>query len=177
VSATFAREREGPDLLDARPPAVPPPGEAPAFEERSRRAGRPRFPFMQNFESRLALGNPWWESGWSAGEARFARWLRYLVPQRLADGTLDPLAIPPIADTMPSALVQGLGPGAAPFHAPSLDLTVHFLDPVHAGWLLVSAHARRARAGYCSADVEIWSEDGRLAAFATQTMMLRRSRR
>ena len=177
VSATFARDREGPDLLDARPPPVPSPAEALAFEERSRRPDRPLSPFQQNFEARLVLGHPWWESGWSAGEARCARWFRYLTPPRLPDGALDPLAIPPIADTMPMALLQGLGPDAAPFHAPSLDLTVHFLDPVPAGWLLVSAHARRARAGYCSADVEIWSEDGRLAAYATQTMMLRKSRR
>jgi acyl-CoA thioesterase len=177
VSATFARDRKGPDLLDARPPVVPSPADARSFEERRRQPERSRFAFLENFEARLALGHPAGESGWTAGEARFAQWLRYLAPQRLPDGALDPLAIPPIADTMPPALNQGLGPDAEPFHAPSLDLTVHFLDPVRSDWLLVSSHARWARAGYCSAEVEIWSEDGRLAAYATQMMMLRARRR
>ena len=35
-------------------------------------------------------------------------------------------------------------------------------------------HARRARAGYATADCEIWDESGHLIAFATQTMLLRR---
>lgn len=174
VSATFARERQGVDLLDAAPPAVPPPGEAPAFLEPGPHKTRGRYPFLENFEGRIAQGHRWWERSWSPGPARFARWMRYLVPQTLADGSLDPLAIPPIADTMPPAIQQKLGPEGPSFHAPSLDLTVHFLDPTPSAWLLVSAWARRARVGYATAEAEIWGEDGRLAAYATQTMMLRR---
>ncbi|MCC6559023.1 MAG: thioesterase family protein [Polyangiaceae bacterium] len=175
VCATFARDREGPELRAVRPPDVPSPAAAPGFVELSRRTGHPRWPFFSNFESRLARGQRFWEPGaWTRDEARFDRWLRYLVPQRRADGALDPLALPPIADTMPPALTVGLGPEVPPLHAPSLDLTVHFLDPVRAEWLLVSSRARHARAGYASAEVEIWSEDGRLAAYGTQTMFLRR---
>jgi acyl-CoA thioesterase len=177
VSATFTRERQGPDLLDARPPAVPSPLEAHPYVERSVRQERQKYKFLERFDVRLALGHLWSEPGWVGGEARFARWFRYLAPQRLPDGTLDPLAIPPVADTMPHALFQGLGPDAERFFAPSLDLTVHFLDPVRSDWLLVSCHARRARLGYCSAEVEIWSEDGRLAGYGTQMMLLRSQRR
>ena len=72
----------------------------------------------------LALGAPLWQdAGWQGGEARFACWYRYRVPQKDAGGLLDPLAIPPIADTMPSALANKLGPDQ-PFFAPSLDLTL-----------------------------------------------------
>jgi hypothetical protein len=63
-------------------------------------------------------------SDWAPGPARIARWFRYRVPQ-LPDGRFDPLAIPPIADTMPPALIQKLA-GAPALLAPSLDLTVHF---------------------------------------------------
>jgi hypothetical protein len=119
------------------------------------------------------LGHALWEKGWPAGEARFARWMRYLTPQKLADGTFDPFAIPPLADTMPPALRQKLGPDAPFFQAPSLDLTVHFLDPTPREWLLVSSYVRRARAGIASAEAELWDEDGRLVAYANQTMMLR----
>ena len=109
-----------------------------------------------------------------AGPARLGRWFRYRVPQRLANGRFDPLAIPPIADTMPPALIQKLGPDHQPFHAPSLDLTVHFLEDTDSQWLLTYVHARRARGGYATAAAEIWDREGRLVATATQMMMLRR---
>jgi acyl-CoA thioesterase len=104
-----------------------------------------------------------------------ARWFRYLVPQHLEDGRFDPFAIPPIADTMPPALIQKLGPKREPFFAPSLDLTLHFLEDTTSQWLLTDVHVRRARAGYASAQSEIWDQKGRLVAVAMQMMMLRRA--
>ena len=182
VSATFARDRSGVDLVGASMPDVPGPDAAPLFDEHGpHRLGH--FPFLSNVEVRLAQGYPFWASSFLAKNpglarlaeepARFSRWYRYKVPQMEGDGTLDPYAIPPIADTMPSAIANRLGPGGKPFHAPSLDLTVHFLEPARTDWLLVATYARRARVGYATAEAEIWSADGRLVAFATQTMMLR----
>jgi acyl-CoA thioesterase len=174
VSATFGRDREGIDLIDTAPPDVPAPEVAPPMERIGGIDPSQRPAFFQNFDTRLALGKPWWTGGWQPGDARIARWFRYLVPQRLADGRLDPLCLPPIADTMPPALSQKLGPGHAPFHAPSLDLTVHFLEDTSSQWLLTVVHARRARAGYATAALEIWDDGGRLLAFGTQMMMIRR---
>jgi acyl-CoA thioesterase len=173
VSATFVRERDGIDVVDTTPPAVPGPDACPAIDELAVGPTRQRPAFFRNFDSRLAAGAQWWRDDWTPGAARVARWFRYKIPQRLADGRLDPLAIPPIADTMPPALIQKLGPAHAPFFAPSLDLTVHFLEDTSAEWLLTAVHARRARAGYATADAEIWDDRGRLVAFATQTMLLR----
>ena len=182
VSATFARDRAGADLTGADFPDVPRPEVAPRFDEHGpHRLGT--FPFLGNVEVRLAQGYPFWATDFLARNptvtlndpepARFARWYRYNAPQMEADWTMDPLAIPPIADTMPSAVPNKLGPDALPFHAPSLDLTVHFLDPARTEWLLVATYARRARKGYATAEAEIWTEDGKLCAYATQTMMLR----
>jgi acyl-CoA thioesterase len=182
VSATYARERPGLDLYGAEPPDVPAPDAAGIFDEQGpHRVGS--FPFLQNLEMRLAQGYPYWSKKFLAEHpeiqrkdnepARFARWYRYLVPQRQEDGTLDPLAIPPIADTMPASLANKAGPEAKQFRAPSLDLTVHFLDPVRTEWILVATYGRRARAGYATAEAEVWSDSGKLLAFATQTMMLR----
>lgn len=185
VSATFARDRQGIDMLGATFPAAPPPDSAPRFDEHGpHRLGL--FPFLSNVDVRLAQGYPFWAkeflernpgvSALAEEPARFARWYRYKVPQMEADGTLDPLALPPLADTMPSAIANRIGASGKPFHAPSLDLTVHFLEPATTEWLLVATYARRARAGYATAEAEIWTEDGRLTAFATQTMMLRERR-
>ncbi len=174
VSATFGREREGVDVVDATPPAVPAPEECGIVEHVFGTSRRFVPPFFANFDYRLALGQPWWTSDWEPGPARIARWFRYKQPQKLADGRLDPLSIPPIADTMPPALIQKLGPDHPSFHAPSLDLTIHFLEDTRAEWLLTNVHARRARAGYATAEAEIWDDRGRLVAMATQMMMLRR---
>lgn len=171
VSATFGRARDGVDVVDAEMPVVPRPDDALPIVPGTRDF-RPRF--LENFDCRLALGAPWWTKDWTAGPARMGRWFRYRVPVRRADGTLDPFALPPIADTMPPALTQALGPNGPPFHAPSLDLTVHFLQDTTSEWLLTYVHARRARAGWATADCEIWDDRGQLVAFATQMMMLRR---
>jgi acyl-CoA thioesterase len=174
VSATFGRDRDGIDLIDTEPPEVLPPDEAPELEMLIGTVRDSRPAIFANFDTRLVLGAPWWESDWTPGPAQLARWFRYKVPQRRTDGSLDPFALPPIADTMPPALMQKLGPNHEPFHAPSLDLTVHFLEDTDAEWLLVNVHARRARAGYATASAEIWDDRRRVLAFATPTMMLRR---
>ena len=174
VSATFGRTREGVELIDVSPPDLPSPDEAPEFLREAEPTDDVRPAFFSNLDSRLALGQPWWTDGWKPGPARLARWFRYRVPQRRSDGSLDPLAIPPIADTMPPALRQKLGPGGVPFHAPSLDLTLHFLEDTSSQWLLTNVHAIRARAGYASADIEIWDDGGRLLATGTQMMIIRK---
>lgn len=178
VSATFGLEREGPDARGIVMPEVPPPDECLDAGARAIAAARgagwfTTKPFFSNLDIKLALGVPLWVTGWEAGEARMAYWYRYRVPQRTAAGCFDPLAIPPIADTMPSALARRLGPAHPRFYAPSLDLTVHFLDPSHADWHLVDVRCHRARAGYACADAEIWDTEGNLVATACQTMMIR----
>jgi acyl-CoA thioesterase len=177
VSATFGIDRaDSIDLIDAEPPVLPRPDESLRFGETTTmdRQDSPRF--FSNFDSRLAEGHIWWRKGWPAGPARIARWFRYLVPQHLPDGRFDPLALPPIADTMPPAIVQKLGPDHEPFFAPSLDLTVHFIEDTQREWILTRVHSRRARAGYATADVEIWDDEGRLVAMATQMMLMRRAK-
>lgn len=174
VSATFGRDRDGVDLIDIEPPDVLPPEQAPEMDRQVGTTPTLSPAFFSNLDTRLVIGEPWWGTDWKAGRAQLGRWFRYKIPQRLADGRLDPFALPPIADTMPPALMQKLGPNHEPFHAPSLDLTVHFLEDTDAEWLLVDVHARRARAGFATASAEIWDDRQRLIAFATQTMMLRR---
>lgn len=186
VSATFCRDRTGPEIVGARMPLVRRPEQAPSLKEFSRNHDGV-YPFLRNVDVRLADGYPFWAPKLladhpeivrpSVSEARFSRWYKYLVPPLTPEGTLHPMAIPPIADTMPGAIANKLGPGSAPFKAPSLDLTVHFLEPTRCEWLLVASYSRRARGGIATAEAEIWSEEGTLVAYATQTMMLRTRKR
>ena len=173
VTATFGRDRRGPTCAGAEFPDLPGPEECILLGERTGDNPHMRWPFFTNFDFRLAQGAKWWEPGWQAGPPRYARWFRYLSPQVTSDGHLDRVAIPPIADTMPAALLNGLGPERPRLLCPSLDLTIHFLEDSSSEWYLVSAYTRRARVGYATAEAEIWSADRRLVAYACQTMILK----
>jgi len=171
VVATYGGERPWVDVTMTAAPSVPDPQEVPSIDPADQRTV-PNF--IRNLDHRRVLGSMWWlPERWVRGD-RSGYWYRYLRPQRLADGRLDPLALPPLIDTMPPALCAMVGPDARAFLAPSLDLTVHFLRDTTSEWLLTHAHCREARAGYATADLEVWDEARRLVAVGTQMMVLRR---
>lgn len=171
VVATFGGDREWVEATMTEAPAVPDPHDVPRIDLADQRSVPS---FIRNFEHRRVLGSQWWRAeAWVRGD-RSGYWYRYLRPQRLADGRLDPLALPPLIDTMPPALCAMVGPDARAFLAPSLDLTVHFVRDTTSEWLLTHAHCREARAGYATADLEVWDEARRLVAVGTQVMILRR---
>jgi acyl-CoA thioesterase len=170
VAATFRRERPGPDAEPLRMPDVPPP-----VLPDPRPEGRWRF--LHNFDHAPAIGvlgrrDPPRDDG-ARHDAHFATWHRYRITPRLASGELDPIAIPPIADTMPGALFRHLGADASRLYAPSLDLTVYFAAPTRSEWLLVETRASRARGGTAIGHAFIWDQDGHLVAQANQVMFIR----
>jgi acyl-CoA thioesterase-2 len=173
VLATFGRERTGPDVRGARMPDVPLPDACPDLLADDGKNPHLRASFFDNIEARLGRGDRFWTDEFRARPARYARWFRYRRPQRDGDGRLDRLALFPIADTMPAALTQAIGPGAYRFHAPSLDLTMHVVDDTDREWVLVSAYVRRARAGWAIGEVELWDDHGRFLGFASQAMYVR----
>jgi acyl-CoA thioesterase len=175
VVATFALPRPDPTLSSrafVEPPALPL-NEAEHYDPKATRLPPPAF--YRNFEVRKAKGDVWWSKAWAGGEPNVARWYRYLVPPALADGALDPLALPPIADTMASSVHQAIGSREPPLLFPSLDLTVHFTAPLSGRAdqpMLVDSHATALFEGVASARGEVW-QGGTLLATATQTMTLR----
>lgn len=175
VTATFVEPRPDPTIADG-PFVAPPdmPFEAAEIYD-STHTGVTPPPFYRNLEVRRGLGDVWWTKTWPGGQSRVARWYRYLVPPALEDGRLDPLALPPIADTMASSVHQALGSRNPPILFPSLDLTVHFCAPVQGRAdepMLVDAHATSIHAGTATARAEVW-QAGMLLATATQSMTLR----
>jgi len=171
--ATFLRERRGPDVIASAPPAwAAKLADAQPVEDAQSNNPHARFPFFHQLDCKLASGEAFWRPGFAAGPAKFARWFRYRTPQRDAEGRLDRLALPPMIDTMPTALHRAIGPGTFRFFAPSLDLTVYTVDDTRRDWLLVATTLKRARAGWAVADAEVWDDEGRFVAYGTQAMYL-----
>lgn len=172
VTATFCRDRRGPDVVAVSPPAVRSVADALPADDGAPNNPHARFRFYQQIECRIGDGENYWATGLVAGPGRYARWMRYKVPQRDAQGRLDRLAVPPLIDTMPTALHRAIGPGAYRFYAPSLDLTTYFVDDTVREWLLVAVTLRRAHMGWAVADAEVWDDEGKLIAYGAQAMYL-----
>jgi acyl-CoA thioesterase len=176
VVATWVERRDFPQhpaRAFIAQPAVPIPEASDIYDPAARGVTPPNF--YRNLEVRKAHGDVWWSKSWAPGEGQVARWYRYLVPPALPDGRLDPLALPPIADTMASAVHQALGSQDPPLLFPSLDLTMHFTAPTSgdaAAPILVSSTATSLFDGTASARGEVW-QGGVLLATSTQTMTLR----
>ena len=181
TTAIFGSTRPGFAFTDLEPPVdVPPPADCPSFRD----PPPPEFEFVfepmpfwdQLVEGRPALGHPPWEN-YVPDRAERAMWYRFDEPPMLDDGTMDPLAVVVLADTMPGAVGEKVGPQAENWFAPSVDLTVHVLDDCRSPWLLAHNRARYAGDGYASADMALWDcgPDGtdapRLVAYATQLFL------
>jgi len=135
------------------------------------------MPFWdQLVEGRAVLGHPPWED-YVPDRAEMAAWHRFDEPPFLDDGTIDPLSLVVLADTMPGAVGEKVGRRGDPWFAPSVDLTLHVLDECRSPWVLCHNRARHAGDGYASADMALWDcgpdcdEAPRLVAYATQIFL------
>jgi acyl-CoA thioesterase len=173
VSAAFGESRKGIEFSYSAAPEVGPPEDYPLPADPP--AGVPVFRarFFENVETRRVRLFHSFETGWEGGRAEAIRWLRYRTTPRLPDGRVDPLSWIGLADTMPSAVGQYLGPGSPFFHAPSVDLKMDFFADTEQDWLIARSVCHWAGDGYASAQIVLWDADRRLLAFATQMMLLR----
>ena len=160
-TAVFGSTRPGFEFTDLAPPVGlprpdecpsyrdPPPPEAGAFEQ---------MPFWaRRVEGRPALGHAPWDD-YVPERAETATWYRFDDPPMLDDGTVDPLALIVLADTMPGAVGEKVGRQDRTWFAPSVDLTVHLLDECRSPWVLAHNRARHASDGYASADMALWEQ-------------------
>jgi acyl-CoA thioesterase len=179
TTAIFGSTRRGFTFTDLEPPVVPPPSECRSF--RGPLPDGVEFDFERNparfwneiVEGRGAIGHPPWED-YTPDRAEEAMWYRFDEPPFLDDGTMDPLALVVLADTMPGAVGEKVGPDGGSWFAPSIDLTVHILDECRSPWVLAHNRARHAGDGYASVDMALWdcgpegADAPRLVAYATQ---------
>ncbi len=173
LRALFTRRRDGPHHLDAAPPAVPAPDRCPPDATGDDESPLSRPPLFDQLDLRRARGTFPWAAEWQPGlPLVYSRWGRYLDRPEMADGTYDPLALLPLADLPGPSVWVHFGPGEPLRLLVSLELTIHFLEPVPDDWVLADFRARWLGDGYALSECDLWS-DGRLVAVATQAMMLR----
>ena len=89
-----------------------------------------------------------------------------------SDGTLDPLAVLTLCDTMPMAVGERTGPVQFEWQVVSVDLTVHLLAEPRSEWILGVNRARYAGDGYVSVENELWDQEGHLVAYGTEVQVV-----
>jgi acyl-CoA thioesterase len=180
TTCVFGAPRRGFAFTDLTPPPAPPgPQACPSFRDPPPEGVEPfpPVPFWDELiEGRPVLGHAPWED-YVPDRAERAAWYRFDESPMLQDGRLDPLALIVLADVMPGAVGEKIGPQDRTWFAPSVDLTVHLLDDCRSSWVLAHNRARFAGDGYASADMALWDcgDDGaappRLVAYATQLFL------
>lgn len=182
TTAIFGSTRQGFEFTDLEPPAeIPKPADCPSFRDPPPddfEFAFEQMPFWdQLVEGRPVLGHAPWED-YVPERAERAMWYRFDDPPILDDGTMDPLAVVVLADTMPGAVGEKVGRASdGMWFAPSVDLTVHLLDDCRSPWVLAHNRARYAGDGYASADMALWdcgpegADAPRLVAYATQLFL------
>jgi len=177
TTAVFGVARRGFSFTDLAPPPAPPPAQCRSWRD-DPPPGTPALdpmPFWrQRVEGRTVVGHAPWDV-YEPRAAETVSWYRFFQPPLLDDGSLDPLALVVLVDTMPGAVGEKIGSGRRrQWFAPSVDLTVHLLDDCRSPWVLAHNTARHAGDGYASADMALWDcgPEGtgrpRLVAYGTQ---------
>lgn len=160
--AAFSRPWEAPEFSEIQMP------DAPAPEELETRPDRAEMPFTQHFDFRWALGIQQMGGG---GKAETGAWMRLREPR-----TLDPILATQLADAWaPAIFTKVVPPGGA---VPTIDLTVHFREPLPLegaepeDWIFGVFATRKSRDGFIEEDGELWSRDGRLLVQSRQLAIL-----
>lgn len=162
--AAFSKPREGPELAEAVMP------EAPSPEESMRLVGGagPAPLFVDNFDVRWAIGDPPFSG---SDRALVGGWIRLPEPRRVDD-----LLATQYTDAFPPPVFSRLA--APPAYAPTVDLTVHFREPLPApdmaddDYVLATFRSRLTHQGFFEEDGELWSPGGRLLVQSRQLGLL-----
>ena len=179
TTAAFGGSRRGFAFTDLEPPDAPPPAYCRSYREPPPQGieAFPPTPFWDRaVEGRNVMGHAPWED-YEPERAETVQWFGFDEPPLGDDGILDPLALVVLADVMPGAVAEKVGPGSRSWFAPSVDLTVHLLDDCRSGWVLAHNRARFAGDGYASAEMALWDRGpagtgpARLVAYATQVFL------
>ena len=100
-------------------------------------------------------------------------WFRFHNTPSRPDGTWEPATIALPGDILGTAVHAGAGSGVRPFLVISLQLGLQIVGEVRGDWILQHTRSQIAAGGYASGTAELYGEDRKLVAIATQCAKLR----
>jgi acyl-CoA thioesterase len=155
---------EGPTVVQAEPPAMPPPDLIPPAPRSELATPNGLVAAIRDrIEWRVAPGTAGWMAGRRNGRGEVGGWVRF------ADGRpVDTHALPLLADALPPAVFD-LAPSG---WVPTLELTVQVRGRPAPGWVQAWFRTRFLVNGYLEEDGEIWDQGGRLVALSRQLARL-----
>jgi hypothetical protein len=152
----------GPELVEAAPPALPPPEECVAVLPTE------TFPppFMGHVDLRLHPEDAGFAGGEPSGRPRVRGWFR------LPDGeALDTLVLVQAVDAFPPTVFNARLPVA---WTPTVELTAHVRARPAPGWLRCEFTTRFVTGGFLEEDGEVWDDTGTLVAQSRQLALIPR---
>lgn len=155
----------------SRPPEVPGPLDCPV-RETTGDSPFSRIPYHHQTDFRIAMGNLRWGEEVDPGEPEAASWFRF-NRSPMVDGAWEPAVLAVPGDILGAAVHAGIGGRSGFFFVISLQIGLKFIDEVRTEWVLQHSRAQSAIHGFTSGTAELYDEDRRLVAVATQTALLR----
>jgi hypothetical protein len=152
----------GPELVEAAPPALPPPEECVAV------VATETFPppFMGRVDLRLHPEDAGFADGTPSGRLRVRGWFR------LRDAEIiDTVALVLAVDAFPPTIFNARLPVA---WTPTIELTAHVRARPSPGWLRCAFTTRFVTGGFLEEDGVLWDDTGTLVAQSRQLALIPR---
>ncbi len=156
-----------PLLVDASPPALPPPDDCVAMRPVLATDREARAPsFVDQVDLRLHPDDAGFIEGTASGKARVRGWFRFHD-----DEPVEPLGLLVAVDSFPPTIFNAALPVG---WTPTVELTTHVRAVPEPGWLRCSFGTRFVTGGYLEEDGEVWDTSGRLIAQSRQLALVPR---
>jgi len=126
------------------------------------------IPYHRQTEFRFTGPSALRDPDLAPGDPVSSCWFRLKRPPWRADGTWDPAVLALPGDILGPAVHAGAGGGLPPFLIISLQIGLQIVGEVRSEWLLANTRSQVAGGGYASGTAELYDEDRRLVAIATQ---------
>jgi acyl-CoA thioesterase len=161
VGVSFPDDAPGPDASRLR---LADAAAATPFDE---------IPYHRQTDWRQAIGHSPVDPTFEAGEdPRAVSWFRFLRPPLREDGSWEPATLAVPGDVLAPAVVEGLGRMQGWFFVVTLQLSMQWFGPMRGEFVCQHTRAHHAGDGFATGVAELWSEDRRLVAIATQSALL-----
>lgn len=169
VMCVFGLSEESPfEFVGALAPDVPDPDDCPQPPPRPDDSPFNNIAYHEQTEFRFCNSHIKWNEEFPAGKPESASWFRFKVPPLRSDGSWHPASLALPGDILGPAVHAGAGGSVPPFLVISLQLGLQIVNEVRGEWLLQHTKSQVAGSGYASGTAELYDQDRRLVAVATQ---------